>query len=75
MLALFLFQGILLGLCIGVGLSLWMAFGQPKPPPPKLPISVAGCGKDILSNYTVTMSPVKTDERFVKNNNYHQIII
>ncbi|XP_044752026.1 putative sodium-dependent multivitamin transporter [Coccinella septempunctata] len=55
-------KGTLFGLCCGVGLSLWMAFGQPKPPPPKLPVSVEGCDKDFLLNYTMAASAVHSDE-------------
>lgn len=32
-----------MGLLSGISLSLWMAFGTPKPPLPTLPVSIEGC--------------------------------
>ncbi|XP_045471086.1 putative sodium-dependent multivitamin transporter [Harmonia axyridis] len=56
-------KGILLGLCSGVALSLWMAFGQPKPPPPKLPVSVEGCDKfSFLNVSTSTVTSTNPDD-------------
>lgn len=36
-------KGALIGLISATLLSSWMAFGQPKPPLPKLPVSTDGC--------------------------------
>lgn len=36
-------KGALAGLATGMSFSMWMAFGGPKPPLPKLPVTNAGC--------------------------------
>ncbi|KAL3283629.1 hypothetical protein HHI36_006768 [Cryptolaemus montrouzieri] len=55
-------KGTLLGLCSGAAVSLWMAFGQPKPPLPKLPVSIEGCEKHLLSNITMKVIERSTEE-------------
>ncbi|KAF2884191.1 hypothetical protein ILUMI_21973 [Ignelater luminosus] len=36
-------KGALTGLVVGLSISLWIAFGGPKPPLPKLPVRTDGC--------------------------------
>lgn len=37
-------KGALAGLMTGLALTLWISFGGPKPPPPKLPIGTCSAG-------------------------------
>ncbi|KAK5645782.1 hypothetical protein RI129_004246 [Pyrocoelia pectoralis] len=37
-------KGAMTGLILGLTLSTWMGFGEPRPPPSKLPVRVDGCG-------------------------------
>lgn len=58
--------GAVLGLFIGISISLWIGFGGPKPPLPLLEFSVENC-EQFISNYTapvivpVALSAEKTE--------------
>ncbi|KAB7505304.1 hypothetical protein Anas_10628 [Armadillidium nasatum] len=47
-------RGALCGLLSGLIISLWIGFGEPKPPPPFKPLRIDGCSVDVLNllNYT-----------------------
>lgn len=51
-------RGAITGLVSGLSLALWMAFGGPKPPLKKLPVSIEGC--DYLFNNKTVCSPINT---------------
>ncbi|KAB0798659.1 hypothetical protein PPYR_09652 [Photinus pyralis] len=57
-------KGSLVGFTFGLALSLWIAFGGPKPPSPKLPIRVDGCGNPYL-NATVTTATVPSSDNYL----------
>ncbi|KAK7074680.1 hypothetical protein SK128_016094 [Halocaridina rubra] len=40
-------KGVMSGLAIGLAISMWIAFGKPKPPPAFKPVSVEGCTSNI----------------------------
>ncbi|KRT80548.1 hypothetical protein AMK59_8463 [Oryctes borbonicus] len=42
-------RGVLTGLVVGLAMTLWIGFGGPKPPLPKLPVSTYGCDDELLS--------------------------
>ncbi|XP_044267495.1 putative sodium-dependent multivitamin transporter [Tribolium madens] len=50
-------KGALVGLVSGISLALWMAFGNPKPPLPTLPVTTEGCS-DVFSNISITNEPL-----------------
>ncbi|EFA03653.1 putative sodium-dependent multivitamin transporter [Tribolium castaneum] len=50
-------KGALVGLVSGISLALWMAFGNPKPPLPTLPVTTEGCA-DVFSNISITNEPL-----------------
>ncbi|XP_076227484.1 putative sodium-dependent multivitamin transporter isoform X1 [Nomia melanderi] len=52
-------KGAVIGLLTSLIFSLWMGFGQPKPPIPKLDVSVSGCN---ATGYYDYMEPL--DSRF-----------
>lgn len=52
------------GLILGLVMTLWIGFGQPKPPPPYKPVSVEGC----LNNDT-TIIPTLMEESATLNSN------
>lgn len=65
-------QGVLAGLASGLAFTLWISFGEPKPPLPKLPVSVDGCNSTIFRSYinggnmtdfSVNIPKVAVDER------------
>ncbi|KAK9879608.1 hypothetical protein WA026_006672 [Henosepilachna vigintioctopunctata] len=56
-------KGTLLGLVSGTLLALWMAFGQPKPPLPRLPVSTKGCATELLFNATINILETPTEEK------------
>ncbi|XP_024946748.1 putative sodium-dependent multivitamin transporter isoform X2 [Cephus cinctus] len=43
-------RGAVTGLLIGLAFSMWIGFGQPKPSPPRLPVSTAGCNETYVSD-------------------------
>jgi hypothetical protein len=56
-------QGALTGLLCGISLALWMAFGNPKPPLPALPVTVEGC-PDFFPNATEPhLTRIVSDEK------------
>nr|XP_022913671.1 putative sodium-dependent multivitamin transporter isoform X1 [Onthophagus taurus]XP_022913672.1 putative sodium-dependent multivitamin transporter isoform X1 [Onthophagus taurus]XP_022913673.1 putative sodium-dependent multivitamin transporter isoform X1 [Onthophagus taurus] len=57
-------RGALTGLFVGLSLALWMAFGGPKPPPPKLPVSTSGCEDGVLRNITTSTSIHNNNDYF-----------
>ncbi|KAK3880727.1 hypothetical protein Pcinc_014799 [Petrolisthes cinctipes] len=57
-------KGAMSGLILGLVLTLWIGFGQPKPPPPFKPVSIEGC----LTNDTVLM-PTVVEENATLNSN------
>ncbi|MCL4126581.1 UNVERIFIED_CONTAM: hypothetical protein GTU68_057349 [Idotea baltica] len=46
-------KGAVMGLIVGLSLTLWIGFGQPKPSPPYKPRSIDGCP----SNFNLTVAP------------------
>lgn len=52
------------GLILGLVITLWIGFGQPKPPPPFKPVSVEGC----LTNDTA-ITPTVMEESVTLNSN------
>lgn len=48
--------GALAGLLCGLGISLWIGFGEPKPPPKILPMSVDNCTSTTMSSMFVNTS-------------------
>uniref|UniRef100_A0A8D9EQU1 Sodium-dependent multivitamin transporter n=1 Tax=Cacopsylla melanoneura TaxID=428564 RepID=A0A8D9EQU1_9HEMI len=55
--------GVLTGLAAGLMFSSWLGFGGPKPPPKKLPTSIAGCPNNVLSSNFSTVVPF--DNNFI----------
>ncbi|XP_076181644.1 putative sodium-dependent multivitamin transporter [Ptiloglossa arizonensis] len=45
-------KGAVIGLFTGLLISLWIGFGQPKPPIPKLNVSTSECNTTVYSDYT-----------------------
>lgn len=69
---------------VGVSLALWMAFGGPKPPLPKLPLRTDGCdisSEDALQilNKTIDTTLKTSDDTSVfkkkKNNNQRLVVV
>ncbi|KAJ3656767.1 hypothetical protein Zmor_015816 [Zophobas morio] len=52
-------KGSLFGLLCGISFALWMAFGNPKPPLPALPVTTEGCSS-VFTNVTVVAEPQLT---------------
>ncbi|KAK9712461.1 Sodium:solute symporter family [Popillia japonica] len=55
-------KGCVLALAITMGLSLWMAFGQPRPSSPTLPISIEGCTSLNSTKQSNFVTTTNTDE-------------
>ncbi|XP_055923174.1 putative sodium-dependent multivitamin transporter [Eupeodes corollae] len=49
-------KGCIIGLILGLAFGFWIGFGQPKPIPPQLPMSIEGC--PITANSTPNTLPV-----------------
>ncbi|KAG7212483.1 hypothetical protein KM043_012796 [Ampulex compressa] len=47
--------GALTGTAVGLGFLFWIAFGQPRPVPPRLPVSIEGCAVDAFVNSTLAL--------------------
>lgn len=65
--------GAITGLVVGVCISMWIGFGEPKPPPKLLDFSTEDCSqfggfnKTLSSFYDTKMTPAEDDsKRFVK---------
>ncbi|KAL7648475.1 UNVERIFIED_CONTAM: hypothetical protein RMT77_000381 [Armadillidium vulgare] len=60
-------RGAICGLLSGLIISLWIGFGEPKPPLPFKPLRIDGCSVDVLSllNYTEShLTTVNTSLHF-----------
>uniref|UniRef100_A0A1Y1K0U1 Sodium-dependent multivitamin transporter n=1 Tax=Photinus pyralis TaxID=7054 RepID=A0A1Y1K0U1_PHOPY len=56
-------QGAVTGLVTGLAFSIWIAFGGPRPPLPKLPVRVDGCSSTrYLHNISVPLLHSRTDD-------------
>ncbi|KAK2578004.1 hypothetical protein KPH14_008433 [Odynerus spinipes] len=62
-------SGAITGTITSLAILLWIAYGQPRPPISKLPLSIDGCDVDVMKNITlsalqssVQLSPLNTDD-------------
>ncbi|GJQ70613.1 hypothetical protein Trydic_g23006 [Trypoxylus dichotomus] len=57
-------RGALTGLAVGLLMTLWIGFGGPKPPPPKLPVSTYGCDNELVSMLSLNTTSIPQSEYF-----------
>lgn len=64
--------GAITGILSSLGITLWIAFGQPRPKAPTLPVSTDGCDTRSLINYTFNATVPVTE--LLRSAEYVQLI-